>query len=329
MAHLTPARHRAVAIAWFAACLAAGLALVFFARARLALPGGQELNQLAWEQSFRERGLPVPPSGPREGYWGARMKPYVKDPVLGWREAEAHLPGEVENDARGFQSAEAGPTPRQRVLILGGSVAWGAYASSERTVYFDRLAHLLADRGLGVHVDVLAAGAWTSRNELAALEGPGLATRPGLVLFLDGLNDLTQQRKIPIEQRLADYLRRMGEARRLLGPRRIPVVFALQPFVLEKRHKSRIERRLLELSLDASLPGTAVAAVWPRFRSGLMGLADGREARFLDCSGIMDDATATSFTDLWHFADPVHERLARCLASGLEPLLRRGPTGRD
>ena len=42
---------------------------------------GKALNQMAWEMSFSERGLPVPPEGPRGGYWGVRIGPKIADPT--------------------------------------------------------------------------------------------------------------------------------------------------------------------------------------------------------------------------------------------------------
>jgi len=148
---------------------AAGVTGLWLAHRRLVQPSGEKLNRLAWEATFRERGLPVPPGGPRDGFWGARMPPWTPDPELGWREAEAHLPGLVEEDASGVQRLER-PDARRHLLILGGSVAWGAYASSLETTYFARLARWLAQRQCPVRITVLAAGAWT----------PALATSLGI-----------------------------------------------------------------------------------------------------------------------------------------------------
>jgi len=95
---------------------------VWLAKRRLVLPSGEPLNRMAWEANFTERGLLVPPGGPRDGYWGARMPPQVKDPDIGWFEAEAPLPGLVEEDAAGLQRMGPPDVPRH-LLILGGSVA--------------------------------------------------------------------------------------------------------------------------------------------------------------------------------------------------------------
>ena len=96
---------------------------------RLNLMGGKELNRVAWEASFTERGLPVPPGGPRDGLWGSRIPRWVRHPEIGWHEPEVHLPGLVEEDALGLQHVRAEGAAAS-VMILGGSVAWGAYAST-------------------------------------------------------------------------------------------------------------------------------------------------------------------------------------------------------
>jgi hypothetical protein len=54
---------------------------------------GEDINRQAWEASFTERGLPVPPQGPREGYWGDRLAHPTYDEVFGWRPTEQYIPG--------------------------------------------------------------------------------------------------------------------------------------------------------------------------------------------------------------------------------------------
>ena len=302
------------------AITAAALAGLWLAKRRLVKPSGEALNRLAWEANFTERGLPVPPGGPRDGYWGARMPPQTRDPDLGWREAEAHMPGLVEEDAAGLQRVERADA-RAHILILGGSVAWGAYASTIEKTSFAALSRALAAHGHPVNITVLAAGAWTSEHELKALRLRGLALDPDVVLFLDGLNDFTQQ-KGSEEELAAGYLSRMREARDLARARGIAVVFALQPMLLHKR-RSPIEDRVLELSLDA--PAEArLRRGYARVRAGLSELAREGGASFVDCSGLFDGERATTFTDLWHFADPGHALLADRLAPALLEVLAEG-----
>ena len=300
---------------------AAGVAGLWLAKRWLILPSGEALNRMAWEASFRERGLPVPASGPRDGYWGARMPEQVKVADIGWQEAEAHLPGLVEEDAAGLQ--RWGPTDAtHHIVILGGSVAWGAYASSPDATYFARIGRRFAAQGSPVRITVLAAGAWTSEQELKALRARGLTLDPDVVMILDGLNDLTLG-KGSADDLAAAYLRRMREARDLARGHGASVVFALQPWLLDKG-RSRIEQRVLKLSLDED--GQArVRDGYARMRAGLRALATEPGVIFIDCSGAFDGERATTFTDLWHFADPGHALLADRLAPALVTVLREGP----
>jgi len=292
---------------------------LWLAKRRLVKPSGEALNRMAWEANFTERGLPVPPGGPRDGYWGAGMPGQVKDGEIGWHEPEAHIPGVVEEDASGLQRLET-PNARAHLLILGGSVAWGAYASSIETTYFARVARSLAAAGHPVNISILAAGAWTSDNELKALRSRGLDLSPDVVLIFDGLNDLTLGNASE-DERVTAYLSRMREARDLVGSRGARLVLALQPMMLNKR-RSALEERILDLSLDAT--GQArVRNAYTRMRAGLQDLAKPDGVSFIDCAGVFDAERATTFTDLWHFPDPGHSLLADRLAPALLEILSR------
>jgi hypothetical protein len=122
-------------------------------------------------------------------------------------------------------------------------VAWGAYASSIETTYFARVARALNAAGHPVNISILAAGAWTSDNELKALRSRGLDLSPDVVLIFDGLNDLTLGNASE-DERVTAYLSRMREARDLVGGRGARLVMALQPMMLNKR-RSAIEERVL------------------------------------------------------------------------------------
>ena len=298
------------------ASVAVGL-WAFWRSRYLDLPSGKKLNKAAWEESFRERGLRVPKDGPRDGYWGKRMPPWTRDPEVGWHESEAHIPRLVEEDASGLQRWEA-PGARWHILILGASVAWGAYASTIREAYFARLAERLAESGHPVRLTVMAAGAWTSENELKAFRGRGLALSPDIALFLNGMNDLTQGKDIPEDVRVRGYLDHMHEARDLAETKGIVAVFALQPALAGKRHKTPLEERVQELMADKS---AFVPTAYPRMREGLRGLASHPGTAVVDCSDAFSGERATTFTDIWHFADPGHRLLAECLAAGLRPVL--------
>lgn len=311
---------RRVVLFW---CVTAGLPLLcaagswhYWSSSQPTLKGGKKLNRAAWEASFEERRLPVP-SGPRDGFWGGKMPPWVRHPELGWHEAEAHLPGLVEEDANGMQRVRV-EGAEAHVLILGGSVAWGAYASRIEETYFAHLARLLGEAGLPANVTVLAAGAWTSENELKALRfhGPGL--RADVVVFLDGLNDLTQGPERAEHERVRRYLAHLHEGRDVAQTQGATVLIALQPTLTDKRRKTAYEKRILELMGDKV---AMVPSAYEYMRVGLRGLEDDRGTRFADCSDAFSRERATTFTDIWHFADPGHRLLGRCLADGLVPML--------
>lgn len=87
--------------------------------------------------------MPVP-DGPREGFWGRRLTPKRSDPVTRWRERALSLPGLVEIDADGLQHAGSVSPTAPRVLIVGGSVAFGAYADPGHARVAERLAPAVA-----------------------------------------------------------------------------------------------------------------------------------------------------------------------------------------
>jgi len=281
------------------------------------LKGGKKLNRAAWEASFEERRLPVP-SGPRDGFWGGKMPAWVQHPELGWHEAEAHMPGLVEEDASGMQRVRV-EGAGAHVLILGGSVAWGAYASRIDETYFAHVARTLREASVPADVTVLAAGAWTSENELKALRHHGPELRADVVVFLDGLNDLTQGPERGEHERVRRYLAHLHEARDVAQTQGASVLIALQPTLTSKRRKTAYEQRILELMGDKV---EMVPTAYEHMRVGLRGLEDDRGTRFVDCSDAFSRERATTFTDIWHFADPGHRLLGACLADGLVPMLR-------
>lgn len=291
---------------------------LFWQSRHIDVTGGRKLNRAAWESSFEERGLPVPAGGPRDGYWGGRMPGWVRNPDVGWHEAEVHMPGLVEQDANGMQQLRVDGA-QAHVLILGGSVAWGAYASSLAETYFAHVARHLREAGVPADLTVLAAGAWTSENELKAVRRHGAALRPDVVVFLDGLNDLTQGPDVGEDARVLRYLNHLHEARDIAQTQGARVMISLQPTLTGKRRKSPIEKRIVELMADKM---AIVPTAYARMRVWLRGLEDERGTRFVDCSDALSRDAATTFTDMWHFADPGHRLLGRCLAEGLVPMLR-------
>ncbi|MCP3982895.1 MAG: hypothetical protein GY723_00815, partial [bacterium] len=87
---------------------------------------GLELNRAAWEATYTERGRPVPPVGPREGYWAERIRPqrYPCGDLDACERAQS-IPLLVTIDERGFQHVGGGTEAFPRLLFVGGSVAFG------------------------------------------------------------------------------------------------------------------------------------------------------------------------------------------------------------
>jgi lysophospholipase L1-like esterase len=281
---------------------------------------GMGLNSRAWRATFAERHLPVPPGGPREGYWGSRIHYYPRDPEIGALFPETHFPG-LEVDKNGRQYASSDPHPNIRILIIGGSVAFGAYASRDKQTYFHKLALRLGRLHHRVKIIIQATGGWTSANELAAFKKLGLPLHPDYVMILDGMNDLMLERDIPEELRVSEYLERMREIRDLALAHGIKVIFVPQPFLPEKDVKSALEVIILS---ESYYPMDKLVAAWARLRQGVNALAIPGKAYVVDCSDIFDDVHRTIFTDIFHFTDIGQARLARILAQGLDPILNDG-----
>jgi GDSL-like lipase/acylhydrolase family protein len=329
-----------------------GAVYVFWWRpARELAAGGKPLNERAWESSYTERGRPVPPSGPREGYWGARLGAKIFDPRTGWHEPHVVIPGLVDIDERGLQRYVAAQADRQRVLVVGGSAAQGAYSSSIDTTYFHVLGTELERLGTPADVTVVAAGAWKSLQELPALATYGPEIHPDVAVFLDGLNDLTNgatSRALygqavatadgspwsityhahDYEQRVADYLDNMRRAASMTTSMGADLLVVLQPALVDRAHRTPVEDALLTVSLVPHASAEVLSRSLDQMRGGLTALAQTGALHFLDASRIFDDERATTFTDMWHFTDFGHAILGRAIAAQVAPLLqRRRPPG--
>jgi len=281
---------------------------------------GRGINWRAWRASYSERQLSVPSDGqPREGIWGVKLSP-VWDKKLGlWILPERHVPSVFDIDGDGFQYASTGPHPTFRILIMGGSVAAGAYASSEARTYFHQLANRLRARHHSVQITVEATGAWTSREELQAFKEKGVSLKPDIVVLLDGLNDITLNNELPLEQRVGDYLGRMKQLRDLALAQGAKVVFAPQPFLPQKRHKTALE---MIIQMESVRPVDRLVQSYGKLLRGLRDMSVPHQVYYMDCSGAFDRTRFTTFTDIWHFADVGHARLAEYMTVKLDPILR-------
>jgi hypothetical protein len=324
--------------------LIATLFLIWYQGAPDPVVLGKNINREAWELSFVERGVPIPPSGPREGYWGSRLGAKVPHPRLGWREPSLSVPGLLEIDSSGLQHFRSTQGQKSKIIILGGSVAFGAYASEIAKSYFHVLGAELERQGAAVDITVVAAGAWKSIQELNALELYGPTLRPDLVIFLNGLNDLTNGATSDIlygqpvatadgskwtplyhahdyRRRTAAYLENMRRAALLAARLGSDTLFALQPSLGERGRRTKMESILLEGSLEPHASLDALKESYVAMRIGL-GHARSASVHFVDCSRIFDQEKATTFSDIWHFSDFGHAILGTAMARHAARILR-------
>ena len=278
---------------------------------------GGHLNQVAWRASFTERGHDAPESGPREGYWGSRIAPM--DTNCGYLyvcERDQQVDALIDIHGGGFQTIGDSASTGPHLLIIGSSVAFGAYASSMQSTYFAELHRLLAGDHPGLHMSVFGRGASRSSDDLAALVLRGLDLAPDVVLFLNGLNDLYLPSGEGVERDQWHYVRNMEMARRIVAARQIPSVFVLQPFLPTKKVKSELEEEILGRIGPLADPEISVA--YKRIATDLEGIATNPSAYFANCAGAFDNEPYTTFSDHWHFADPGHRLLAQCMYESLD-----------
>ncbi|MHB2017488.1 MAG: hypothetical protein ACYCW6_11130 [Candidatus Xenobia bacterium] len=302
---------------------------------------GPGLWKRAWVACFTERGLSVP-VGPREGWHAEHLghPQFVYDKDLRYRQAASHVPGLVDIDVQGMQHWHPTSAARHRVLVLGGSVGWGACASDEAHTWWAQMGQRLEGQGWPCDITVMAAGAWKSAQELGALRRCGPGEAPDVVMFVDGLNDLTQgarahtlngqwvktrdgsvwdnsyhERDFP--ERAAYYLENMQAAHTISRTLRARLVIVLQPLLLDKHPASKIEQRLHQTTASQYHDAAAVLAAYQTMREGLQRLAaEDSDVLFVDASRAFD-GEPTTFMDLWHFADPGHTLLARLIGDRL------------
>lgn len=77
-----------------------------------------------------------------------------------------------------------------RIIVLGGSVAWGAGASSNQTVWTKVLEDLLKENNVSAEVLNAGCAGYISFQELIYLQFKLLDFSPDLVIVFDGYNDL-------------------------------------------------------------------------------------------------------------------------------------------
>lgn len=169
----------------------------------------------------------------------------------------------------------------------------------------------------------------------------GIGQAPDAVLFLNGLNDVTNGSNAHVlfgektatldgsewqllyhehdyPERVAVYLQHMRAARDLALAAGIEVIFVLQPALFEKSPRSAIEQTLEQGSLGPLGTRDQLLNAYAAIRDGLAALARTDRVYFIDASRAFDGDQATVFTDIWHFSDHGHRVLAELLARGLQ-----------
>jgi lysophospholipase L1-like esterase len=232
-----------------------------------------------------------------------------------------------------------------RIVVLGGSVAFGAYASSIDATYYATLGRSLERRGIPAEITVIAAGAWKSVQELNAITLYLREEKPDWVIFLDGLNDLTNGATVdslygvrvePVDgsewnelyhahdypARVAKYLRQIEAATARVVNAGARSLVVLQPSLAERAPLTALEKEVLR---GALLPHTSVEALrgsYAAIRSTLRELeGNGDVLHFLDASRLFDGVPETTFSDLWHFSDFGHQQLGEAISEKLAPLV--------
>jgi len=331
----------------FAAVPSIALAiLVFIVWLAIVPKRGSALCRYAWQRTYTDRNQPVPTIGPREGdVTGNRVFQKPGHPATKWCEPLVDLPGILEIDADGRQHYRPGSPATFDMLIIGGSVAAGTFATTSKQTYFGRVGAQLEAEKSPASITVFAGGAWKSGQDLAALKytiQSGL--KPNLVVLLNGLNDLTNGastdalygQRVPTRdgsawtpvyhehdyaRRTAVYLRNMQSAATFCREHNMAVLFVLQPALFERDPLTDVERQLLKASLAPHKSMEVLIDCYAKMGTGLSRLADEKEVFFLDCSRIFNKESATTFADMWHFSDFGHQILANELTSRIIQVL--------
>ncbi|MBM79871.1 MAG: hypothetical protein CMJ78_04675 [Planctomycetaceae bacterium] len=306
---------------------------------------GKELNQRAWDVTYEERGLPIPETGPRDGYWGERIEKKAPHPAVKWTEPTVQLAGILSIDQNGVQRYLPDGKPDSEVLVVGGSVAFGTYASGHDTTYFCQLGELLSKQGHRCQVSVFAAGAWKSIQDFTGVRYYTLQhSKPNVVVYLNGLNDLTNgsnaqtlfgeptrtkdgsqwtylYHEHDYRERVDLYLKNMSDAADFSKSQNQKMLVVLQPALFERSQLTDVEKELLEGSLLPHKSVDDLLQSYDAMRQGLQKLAKETHVHFLDASRIFEMETATTFTDIWHFSDVGHRILAETMLPAIDQIL--------
>ena len=142
--------------------------------------------------------MAIPIHGPREGYWGSRLAPKIGDRFCGWKEEPKKMLPFFHVEEDGWQHVgDVEDRDKFHLIIFGGSVAFGAYASDLQKTYFSVMVRELKKRGIPIYVTIMAVGGWWSTHEVAAWATEGVGLNPHAVMFLDGLTTSLTRKNSP------------------------------------------------------------------------------------------------------------------------------------
>lgn len=281
-------------------------------------PSGYRLRKTAWEASFTERGLEVPAGGPREGLRGEGVTP-LKCAASDCNFSKL-VPGIIDSNDDGLQSVGKGENPYPHILIVGGSVAWGAGASDISNTYFSKLYGMLKNDFPDTRISVLAYYGSTSNTDLISFVRKGLDVKPDIVVFINGLNDLTVKGQLR-QTDASDYILNMKTAALIAERSGIPTIIVRQPFPGGKKFKTDLEKRIMELSNKDY--EKVITPLYKHIGKVLEEMAKSGEIYYIDAADCFSNETATTFNDQWHFSDPGQEILAERIHAGLVPILSK------
>lgn len=274
--------------------------------------------------------------------------PEVPAPFLGTQCREGTWLGATVN-ADGFRDHRdvkpEKPAGRRRVLVVGGSVAFGAGVPQGRTIgaYLERR---LPD---GWDVHTLATPAWTSAHERIAIVHRLVHLDPDAIVCLTGFNDaywgLKGYDPLNLRTHRGQHFHRLLEEAYLLGgcelpataqaaesrelrgvigafalsyyvvsriaaPRKLPVIVALQPSMATlRRGLSERERVILDRTATGGVRNYhRICQNSFATRLGELGM------RWTDLSRVADECREELFLDQCHLGDRGNELVAEHLA---------------
>ena len=297
---------------------------------------GSVLRDFAWAKTYSEFNLPLPIGGRRESYYGQSLtfkRPCGLLPIC-WSEINNKA---IQIDKYGYQYSStclSREPSRIDILVVGGSVAEGAHASSSANTWWDHFAKKISDlKHDATCVGVLALGGAESDWELKAVRAHLSMYDTNIILSLGGLNDIVKRRthehQILLSSALG-YLVNNTAMATVANSRSSLFVQVLQPALFDKKNLSKTEKLLLvgylpKALYDPAAPGK-VFSPYIDLMAHFSSRADWNNPNhfFIDQRTVFNEEKRTLYGDIWHFQDPAHQLLGETLATRLFQRLAAG-----